>query len=152
METKKFTQRAHYRLQTMNEYEAVIRKLEEIGYTPVNAFKPDIIPGYICISLGKYTEFGFLGIPSKPSQFLKSIDCDIDIRLFMDLAEMREDTDKNQWFIYDDTEWNIDQPQKFLFKCTTDSIEEYMKEDMKYLDCKRASIEEILRERQYKGN
>jgi hypothetical protein len=72
------------------------KKLEEFGY---------IHKGYDKISnkykslYTNYNSYFELSVDNKPSRYENIIDCGINEELFLALAALRDDTDKNQWFI-----------------------------------------------------
>lgn len=71
-------------------------------------------------------------------------DCGKDDRLFFALAALRDDSDIHQVFIYDNRSWNEENPQRFWFRCDLDKIEDDMCKDSCFLDCAKATKEELL--------
>ncbi len=71
-------------------------------------------------------------------------DCKDDEDLFFALAPMREDSDINQWFIYDNRSWNDNKPQRYWFVCKQEKIEDDMFLEQMYEDCEKATKEEII--------
>lgn len=74
-----------------------------------------------------------------------AIDCGEDEELFLALAALRDDTDKYQWFIYNSMDCTVEKLRNFYwFKCEEDKIEDMMYWDCAYLNCTKATIEEII--------
>lgn len=71
-------------------------------------------------------------------------DCKDNAELFFALAALRDDTDVNQWFIYDNRSWNDEDPQRFWFVCRQDSIEDDMCYDQMWQDCTKATARELV--------
>lgn len=71
-------------------------------------------------------------------------DCKGDEDLFFALAPMRDDSDINQWFIYDNRSWNNDNPERYWFVCKQEKIEDDMYRDQMYNDCEKATKEELI--------
>lgn len=74
----------------------------------------------------------------------RSIDCETNEDLFLALAALRDDTDKNQWFVYDDKDDNPDERQILWFICEKDDIRHDMWHDQAYLDCHKATVQELI--------
>ena len=81
-------------------------KLEELGYKPFGSVKYEWDTGWGLSTdnrLGEFESFdnnGLKNIIKCESQNNKnSIDCGTNEELFLALAALRDDTDKNQWFI-----------------------------------------------------
>lgn len=72
------------------------------------------------------------------------IDCWTNEALFLAIAALRDDSDKNQWFVYDDKDDNPDERQILWFICDEDKIEDDMWHDQAYLDCHKATVEELI--------
>ncbi|ROS92299.1 hypothetical protein EEL36_08730 [Muribaculaceae bacterium Isolate-043 (Harlan)] len=70
-------------------------------------------------------------------------DCKDNEDLFFALAAIRDDSDINQWFIYDNRHWNDKDPQRFWFICKRDKIEDDMCIDLMYNDCEKATDTEL---------
>lgn len=70
-------------------------------------------------------------------------DCKNNEDLFFALAALRDDSDINQWFIYDNRHWNDKDPQRFWFICKQNSIEDDMFIDLMYNDCEKATEAEL---------
>lgn len=70
-------------------------------------------------------------------------DCEDNEDLFFALAALRDDSDINQWFIYDNRDWNDEDPQRFWFICKRESIEDDMCYDAMFTDCEKATEAEL---------
>ena len=74
----------------------------------------------------------------------KMIDCKGCKELVLDLLSYDETTDKDQWFMFDDTDVFGEDGYKGMFKCSNKSIEVEMCYDMQFVFCTRASVEQIV--------
>lgn len=74
----------------------------------------------------------------------KSVDCGTNEDIFFALATLRDDTDIHQWFIYDNRDWDDEDPQRFWFLCKQESVEDDMCYDQMYQDCEKATEREII--------
>ena len=82
----------------------------------------------------------------KPSRYESIVDCKDNEDLFLAIAALTNATDKNQWFIYDSTDCQVEQlRQKFWFQCEEDKVEDMMYYDCMYLNCKKATLKEIIK-------
>lgn len=81
-------------------------------------------------------------MPNNPS-LMESIDCGTNENLFLALAALRDDTDKNQWFVYDNSNWS-DTPEIFYFICKENNIKDEMCVNLMYNDCHKATIDELI--------
>ena len=73
------------------------------------------------------------------------IDCGDNEELFLAVAALKDDTDKEQWFIYDSMDCKVEQLRdRFWFKCEEDKVEDHMFYDAMFLNCKKATIEELI--------
>lgn len=72
------------------------------------------------------------------------IDCGKNIRLFLALAALRDDSDISQWFIYDDRYWNDENPERFWFVCMTDDVADDMFNHEMWKDCIKATSKELI--------
>lgn len=117
----------------------IIKELEKIGYKPYekqlfSPVNPDLIfiskSGFYCV--GGLSFYGVVGRVCKTKESLLA------------LAALSDETDKYQWFIYDDSEWNDSNPQRFWYQCESDKIEQELAYDLMYTSCTKATIEEIL--------
>lgn len=70
--------------------------------------------------------------------------CGTNEELFLSIAALRYDTDKNQWFIYDKSDWS-DKPEITYFICKQDSIKDEMCIDLMYNDCHKATVKELIK-------
>ena len=81
----------------------------------------------------------------KPSRYESIVNCKDNEELFLAIAALTNTTDRNQWFIYDSTDCIVEQlRQKFWFQCEEDKVEDMMYYDSMYLNCKKATLKEII--------
>jgi hypothetical protein len=74
-----------------------------------------------------------------------AIDCGENEELFLAIAALRDDTDKYQWFIYNSMDCTVEKLRNFYwFKCEEDKIEDMMYWDCAYLNCTKATVEELI--------
>lgn len=74
-----------------------------------------------------------------------SIDCGTNEDLFLAIAALRDDTDKNQWFVYDNTDYADEQEKEITyFICKQDSIKDEMCINSMYADCHKATVKELI--------
>ena len=73
------------------------------------------------------------------------MDCGDNEDLFFALATLRDDTDINQWFIYNSMDCIIEKLRTIdWFICDENSIEDFACYDSSYLNCHKATVEEII--------
>jgi hypothetical protein len=73
------------------------------------------------------------------------IDCGTNEEMFKAIAALRDDIDKHQWFIYNSMDCTVENLRDFYwFKCEEDKIEDMMYWDCAYLNCTKATVEEII--------
>lgn len=119
------------------------RKLEELGYKHSQYDWPQksidkcriLFTDFYDLYLHSYIE-------SKGKNFLNThLDCGTNEDLFLAVAALREDSDKNQWFCDD-----IEESKSFFF-CEYDDVEKHIHEKMDGWDCEgfhKATIEELI--------
>lgn len=101
--------------------------IEDLSYLGVNLY-----------SGGKY-----MGVNGKWDSHW--IDCGTNEELFLALAALRDDTDKNQWFIYDSMDAVIESFRVYeWFICNEDRIEDMLFYDSHYLNAHKATVEELI--------
>lgn len=71
------------------------------------------------------------------------IDCGENDELFLAIAALRDDTDKNQWFVYDNSGWT-EEPEIKYFVCKEDNIKDEMCIDLMHNDCHKCTVEELI--------
>ena len=110
------------------------KKLEELGYTYNGRDTESWGASALYCFDGKYYEV----YPAKPSRYHSIVDCGTNEELFIALATLRDDTDKNQWVIDEANEcfgwensWSI---------CDKDD----MNERVVYTHDRKATVEEII--------
>ena len=73
------------------------------------------------------------------------MDCGDNEDLFFALVTLRDDTDINQWFIYNSMDCIIEKLRTIdWFICDENSIEDFACYDSSYLNCHKATVEEII--------
>lgn len=73
------------------------------------------------------------------------MDCGDNEDLFFALATLRDDTDINQWFIYNSMDCIIEKLRTIdWFICGENRIEDFACYDSSYLNCHKATVEEII--------
>ena len=129
-----FTQKCFIRKNTPE----LVKKLEELGYKALfsarNGYGKYLYAFNGTIVGGEYNAY------DERSGF---IDCKESEELFIAIAALRDDTDKNQWFIHDDSDWNSD-PSIFWHKCESESIKIDMAFNIMYNDCRKATVQELI--------
>lgn len=76
----------------------------------------------------------------------KDIDCGTNEDLFLALSSLRNDTDKNQWFIYDSMDAIIESFRVYeWFICNENKIEDMLFYDSHYLNTHKATVEELIK-------
>ena len=137
-------------------------KLAKLGYRICVCckFKDNIwLNNYINDELNRYEIHGLGDYSTEDSQEealniyldenskrkIPAIDCGDNEELFLALAVLRDDTDKYQWFIYNSMDC-VDENRRdfYWFKCEEDIIEDMMYWDCEYLNCTKATVEEII--------
>ena len=128
------------------------KNLEELGYKPFGSVKYEWDTGWGLSAdnrLGEFESFDHNGLKNiikcGSSDYEDSIDCGDNEELFLALAALRDDTDKYQWFIYNSMDCTVEKLRDFYwFKCEEDKIEDMMYWDCAYLNCTKATVEEII--------
>jgi hypothetical protein len=125
------------------------KKLEELGYLPpskvwynenfaICVFWRDNNGEYLIYEIDD--DFERIIAPNYPF-----IDCGENEDLFLALAALRDDTDINQWFIYNSMDCIIEKLRTIdWFICNENSIEDFACYDSSYLNCHKATVEEII--------
>lgn len=73
------------------------------------------------------------------------VDCGTNEELFLALAALRDDSDINQWFIYNSMNCIIEKLRTIdWFICDENNIEDFACYDSLYLNCHKATVEEII--------
>ena len=110
------------------------KKLEELGYTYNGRDTESWGASALYCFDGKYYEV----YPAKPSRYHSIVDCGTNEDMFLAIAALRNDTDKNQWVIDEANEcfgwedsWSI---------CDKDD----MNERVVYTHYRKATVEEII--------
>ena len=90
--------------------------------------------------------FGYYECTEIPGRFESPIDCGTNEDLFLAIAALRDDTDKNQWFASNYFNKNMN-PDSFV-KCTTDDYKEFFGDcpyTRNYDDYHKATINELIK-------
>lgn len=113
-------------------------KLESFGYRH-NDLDDNSRP-WLAANHGMYisVDEGFHRLP------LEDIDCGENEEMFLALAALNNENDYAQWFIYDDTEWNEENPSVFWHLCESASIEWDLCYNLMFTDARKATVEEIV--------
>lgn len=127
----------------------LIRSLTELGYkhTP-STIKP--ITPLLVVSNGFYA----CNFPYSCENKNIFIDCMNNEKLFLAMAAVRDDSDKNQWFIIDDYVGQEALPRNFIGSmhfCTADKYERCFPH---YFQYHKATVDELIkyfRDEQYKN-
>lgn len=73
------------------------------------------------------------------------VDCDENVGLFLALAALRDDSDINQWFIYNTINNTVDKFETIEWVlCKDNNICNYLNWDNCYKYCHKATVEEII--------
>ena len=113
----------------------LINELERIGYVKSSIYKENEHNLYI--GGGTYSSANFID--------KYYFDCGTNEELFLALAALRDDSDINQWFIYNSMDCIIEKLRTIdWFICDENSIEDFACYDSLYLNCHKATVEEII--------
>ena len=118
------------------------RLLEKLNIHPhPGGYISDNPKVYLFINRGFYSQ--------TPIGYQEELDNSIDVegheQLTIDLLNMKTDTDKNQWFWYDDTDcYGEDRGSRGMYKCRSSSIEIDLCYDMMFTWCTRATPQQIV--------
>lgn len=128
------------------------KKLKELGYEPFGSVKYEWDTGWGLSTdnrLGEFESFDNNGLENiikcESPDYEDSIDCDDNEDLFLALAALRDDSDINQWFIYNtinNTVGKIETIEWVL--CKDNNICDYLNWDNCYKYCHKATVEEII--------
>lgn len=116
-------------------------KLKELGYRDVGKVRYYGESQYIYCEGGIFYESPCM-IKARYNTF---IDCGDNEELFIAIASLRDDTDINQWFIYNSMDCIIEKLRTIdWFICDENSIEDFAFYDSLYLLCHKATVEELI--------
>jgi hypothetical protein len=122
------------------------KKLEELGYNRYPLWMADWNDDdsrYVYL----VTDVLYYTYPQEPTNPKNGeyIDCGDNEELFLALAALRDDTDINQWFVYNSMDCIIEKLRTIdWFVCEENSIEDFAFYDSLYLLCHKATVEEII--------
>lgn len=73
--------------------------------------------------------------------------CGTNEELFLAIAALRNDSDINQWFVYDNTDWENKEDLKEItfFLCKEKNVKSEMCCNLLYNDCRKATVEELIK-------
>lgn len=123
-------------------------KLEELGYTP-NSYECfwDDDNRYL-ITFISPTGFDGFGLCITDCCILDNksyIDCGTNENLFLAIAALRDDSDINQWFIYNTINNTVGKFETIEWVlCKDNNICDYLNWDNCYKYCHKATVEEII--------
>ena len=130
------------------------KKLEELGYEPSYPIfqYPEVFKHIAACNFFGSKYYGVsddeVSHHSEIKDAIKNrgmIDCGTNEELFLALAALRDDTDVNQWFIYNSMECIIEKLRTIdWFICDENSIEDFAFYDSLYLNCHKATVEELI--------
>lgn len=128
------------------------KKLEELGYKPFGSVKYEWDTGWGLSTdnrLGEFESFDNNGLENIikccSPDYEDSIDCGTNEELFLALVALRDDTDINQWFIYNTINNTADKFETIEWVlCKDNNICDYLNWDNCYKYCHKASVEEII--------
>lgn len=122
-----------------NANKDLIYNIMALGYKPMYMTWRNNIEGNNLVL--EYNTWHFTDSDNHPN----SIDCGTNEELFLAIAALRDDTDKNQWFVYDNTDYADEQEKEIAyFICKQDSIKDEMCINSMYADCHKATIQELI--------
>jgi hypothetical protein len=115
-------------------------KLEELGYEYGGKEITSRETKALYCHYDKYYE-----CVQKPTRYHSIVNCEDNEELFIAIASLTDKTDKEQWFIYDSMDCKVEElRQKFWFKCEEDKVQDHMFYDCMYLNCKKATVKELI--------
>ena len=128
------------------------KKLEELGYKPFGSVKYEWDTGWGLSTdnrLGEFESFDNNGLENiikcELPDYEDSIDCGTNEDLFFALATLRDDTDVNQWFIYNTIGNQVGKFETVIWvKCLDVKMEDYFSYDNIYKFMRKATVEEII--------
>lgn len=73
--------------------------------------------------------------------------CGTNEKLFLAIAALRDDSDINQWFVYNNTDWENEEDLKEItfFLCKEKNVKSEMCCNLLYNDCRKATVEELIK-------
>ena len=126
------------------------KKLEKLGYKRSKIFLED---PYLCIATAvndKYPTYTTITYemfdtkdPYSTWNCAGRINCKTNEELFLAIASLRDDSDKNQWFVMD-VEIYTDFPQGSWFMATDRSGGRHVGTQIEPLYCHKATVEELI--------
>ena len=122
------------------------KKLEELGYTDQGKLRFYGEPIIIYCNINHfYTSPFVLEGEQYRGKYDNFIDCGDNEELFLAVAALRDDTDINQWFIYDTMDCHIKERRTITWLiCEEDKIEDMMAWDCAYKNARKATVEELI--------
>ena len=128
------------------------KKLEELGYKPFGSVKYEWDTGWGLSTdnrLGEFESFDNNGLENiikcELPDYEDSIDCGINEELFIAIAALRDDTDVNQWFIYNTINNTVGKFETIVWVlCKDNNICDYLNWANCYEYCYKATVEELI--------
>lgn len=131
----------------------LIKELEELGYSKNSPSWTDKCSIIWCYQYSNEKGFNIpyyvianaFDIPFDKDSSLcgKFVDCGTNEELFLAIAALRNDTDKNQWFIID-AEIYSDLPKDSWFKATNITGKYHVGSKIDPIYCHKASVQELI--------
>lgn len=126
--------------------------LETLGYQQSRCIDRD---SYLCIATSVFKEYSKYTTITREMFDTKNpyitwncagrVDCGTNEELFLAIAALRDDSDKNQWFIYDTTDCIIESRRRVDWLiCEEDKIEDFLFYDCEFLNVHKATVEELI--------
>lgn len=137
-----FTQRCFIRKNTKE----LVKKLKELGYNPGFSARNNYGNSLqTCCHKSHGAVYGYEDkIDNDSDDLAGGINCGTNEDLFLAIAALRDDSDRFQWFVHDDSDWN-DDPNIFWYKCESESINDDMALNLMCNDCRKATVEELIK-------
>lgn len=128
------------------------KKLEELGYKPFGSVKYEWDTGWGLSTdnrLGEFESFDNNGLENiikcGAPDYEDSIDCGTNEELFLALAALRDDSDINQWFIYNTINNTVGKFETIEWVlCKDNNIYDYLNWNNCYKYCHKATVEELI--------
>lgn len=121
-------------------------KLKQLGYYTYDIESYEDVPDTWNTVAEPEADYAGIWNSEPKGDFAKRcIDCGTNEDLFLAIAALRDDTDRNQWFVYDNSEWaNDNEKERVFLLCKEDKIETFACIDLMYKDCHKATVQELI--------
>lgn len=117
------------------------KKLEELGYRLFGEELNEDLCIFTSPECGLYNIEFFSNIPHPEET--DSIDCGTNENLFLAISALRDDTDKDQWFVMD-VEIYVDIPKGIWFKSTDYNGGKHVGTQIDPIYCHKATVQELI--------